>query len=70
MTRPFYLTFSKPLPEGWRRRTYATQESAVRHAWELLDVFPRLGRAELWLRKPKGIPEHVYTIHPKGGDAQ
>jgi hypothetical protein len=40
MRRPYYFTFSRRLPNGWRTPTYATEESAVRHAEELCRAFP------------------------------
>ena len=40
MRRPFYLTTTPALPMGWRRRTYATESSAVRHAKEIVAAFP------------------------------
>ena len=40
MRRPYVLAFSRRLPKGWRTRTYATEESAVRHAEEFCRAFP------------------------------
>ena len=67
MKRPFFVTFTPPLPQGWRTRTYATEESAIRHA-EALCAGPTLRVASVrerqgdYARFVRGVeaPGHGY----------